>query len=638
MWQTRFSRRTRRRCLAAALLCAATLGAACDETGDVQVTSIKFIGNETVSGDELSRVIATRKSGFLPWSTKRFFDRPEFERDVKRIEAYYSDRGFPRAKVVSVDVKLNDKKDKVDLTVEVSEGAPVVIEAVAFEGLDEIPPDHFNRLKDQLPIRVGAPRDQRLIASSHDLIVAELRDHGFAYGAVRVVERAGSNEDRVQLVLQSDTGPPTVFGPIKIEGVQSVGENIVARELVLKEGEPYRIGQIRESQRRLTNLELFQFTNISTNLPENRATAIPVDVVVTESKHRRLTFGAGYGSEEKARARITWKHLNFLGDARTLETEGKASSLEQGIRGAFVEPHFLTSGLSLRFSGSSWWSQEPIYEYRTIGGRITLTRDFSKAPVGADRGVRNLISISLIHEYDDYAITQAALDDPTMRDILISLGLDPETGKGKGTVSGFGLDFERNTAGRPLDPREGYSIIGHIENADQLAGGTFNYTEYLGDGRKYLSFGPRFVWANRIRAATLSGTLNEEIPFYKRYFLGGSSSVRGWGRYEISPLTESGQPIGGRTMLEVSTEARFNIKGNLSGVVFVDGGNVWESSWDLQFDDLRWAVGPGIRYDTPIGPIRFDLGIQLNPIEGLIIDGNLEERQWRVHFSIGQAF
>ena len=91
-------------------------------------------------------------------------------------------------------------------------------------------------------------------------------------------------------------------------------------------------------------------------------------------------------------------------------------------------------------------------------------------------------------------------------------------------------------------------------------------------------------------------------------------------------------------MMEVATEARFGIRGKVSGVVFVDGGNVWRDPWDVQLNDLRWAAGPVLRYDTPSGPMRFDLGLQLNPIDGLSIEGNPEKRKWRVHFSIGQAF
>ncbi len=612
--------------------------AACRETGDVQVSSINFSGAQAIKAEELKAIIATRENGFLPWSRKRFFDRQEIDLDVKRIEAYYADRGYPAAKVVGLDAKLNANKDRVDITVEIAEGEPVIVENVSFEGLDGIPADHLQRLPGQLPIKSGNIRDQKLILTSHDIVVAELRDHGFPYGSVRVVERPGSASTRVNLAIVADTGPKAVFGAIDIEGVVSVDEDVIRRELAFYEGDLYQLSRITESQRRLYGLELFQFVNITPRLPEDRSPQVPVVVTVAEGKHRRLLLAAGYGSEEKVRARINWRHVNFGGGARTGETEAKWSSLEQGVRGSLTEPFLFQPGLSVRLSGSTWWSREPIYESRSSGGRLVLSKDFSRTGVGTDRGARNRLSVALIREYEDYAISESALADLTFREELIALGLDPDTGRGSGTLSAFAVDFLRNTSEQPLNPRQGYSISGHVESAGSLLGGGFTYNELHGEVRTYLDLGPRFIWANRVRSGTLAGSDGAQIPFYKRYFVGGSSSVRGWGRYQVSPLSPAGLPIGGRTMMEVSTEARFGIRGKLSGVAFVDGGNVWREPWDVQLSDLRWAAGPGIRYDTPIGPMRVDLGLQLNPIEGLVIEGNQEKRKWRVHFSIGQAF
>ena len=612
--------------------------AGCREEGDVQVSSLRFAGANAVTADELKAVIATRENGFLPWSRRHFFDREEFDRDVQRIQAYYADKGYPNVKVVGVDVQLNDAKDKVDLTVTIDEGEPILVENIVFEGLDALPADHIERLTAQMPIKTGNPRDQRLILASHDLVIAELRDHGYPYGSVRVVERAGSADTRVQLAMIAETGPESVIGPITVEGDVSVGEDVIRRELAFDEGDPYQLSRITESQRRLYGLELFQFVNITPRLPEDRSPKVPVVVTVTEGKHRRLQLAGGYGSEEKARARINWRHVNFGGGARTGETEAKWSSLEQGLRGSFTEPFLFQRGLSLRLTGSTWWAHEPIYEYRSSGGRVVFSKDFSRSGAGTERGVRNRVSFSIIREYEDYAIAETALADQTFREELIALGLDPDTGRGKGTLSAFEIDFERNTSRQPLDPRQGYSVSGHLENAGTLLGGSFAYKELLGEARTYLELGDRFVWANRVRSGTLAGSTGAQIPFYKRYFVGGSSSVRGWGRYQVSPLGPGGVPIGGRTMFEVSTEARFAIRGKLSGVAFIDGGNAWPEAWDVQLSDLRWAVGPGIRYDTPIGPVRVDIGVQVNPIDGLVIEGNPEKRKWRVHFSIGQAF
>jgi outer membrane translocation and assembly module TamA len=115
--------------------------------------------------------------------------------------------------------------------------------------------------------------------------------------------------------------------------------------------------------------------------------------------------------------------------------------------------------------------------------------------------------------------------------------------------------------------------------------------------------------------------------------------VRGWGRYEISPLSDSGLPIGGNSMFAFTSEARAAIHGSFGAVAFFDTGNVWADSWSNHLNDLRYAAGAGVRYTTPVGPLRFDVGYQLNPVPGLIINtGSPQTRQWRMHFSIGQAF
>ncbi len=625
----------RRAVVVALVLLAAS---ACRETGDVQVSSIRFSGTKAISESELKAVISTRENGFLPWSRKYFFDREEFDLDVKRIVAYYADRGYPSAKVTAVDVQLSPNKDKVAISVEVSEGEPVLVEQVVFEGLDKIPADHRERLSEQLPIKVGAPRDQRLIRASHDVVVAELRDHGFPYGSVRVEERKGSSPQRVALAIAADAGPESVFGSIQIEGVASVDENVVRRELSFLEGDRYQLSRITESQRRIYALQLFQFVNITPRLSEEKSPQVPILVTVTEGKHRRFQLSGGYGSEEQVRATVNWRHVNFFGGARTGDAEAKWSALEQGVRVGFTEPYLFQPGLSLRLSGLSWWSDEPAFESRSSGGRAIIAKDFSRVAVATDRGARNQVSMTLIHEFDRYQISEAALNDPSFRDELIALGLDPDTGEGSGTLSAVEFDFFRNTTAQPLNPRQGYSISAHVGSAGSLFGGTFDFNELLGEVRTYVPLGSRFTWANKVRSATLAGPDSADIPFYKRYFVGGSNSVRGWGRYQVSPLSPSGLTIGGRTMLEVSTEARFAISGKLSGVAFIDGGNAWLEPWDVQLRDLRWAVGPGLRYDTPIGPVRVDLGVQLNPIVGLVIEGNPERRRWRVHFSIGQAF
>jgi outer membrane translocation and assembly module TamA len=170
--------------------------------------------------------------------------------------------------------------------------------------------------------------------------------------------------------------------------------------------------------------------------------------------------------------------------------------------------------------------------------------------------------------------------------------------------------------------------------------GDFNYYAVAIDGRHYLPLTDRLVLATRVQLGNIRPIADDQtnIPFAKKYFLGGATSIRGWGRYEVSPLSGSGLPLGGDSMVAATAELRAVLHGNLGGVVFLDAGNVWAKAWSIRLSDLRYAVGPGLRYQTPIGPVRFDIGYQLNPIPGLLVNGEPQSRRFRFHFSIGQAF
>ena len=205
----------------------------------------------------------------------------------------------------------------------------------------------------------------------------------------------------------------------------------------------------------------------------------------------------------------------------------------------------------------------------------------------------------------------------------------------------MGFDFQHSTADNVLNAHRGYQFAFHAEQAGRLVPGTFNYYAASIDGRHYLPIiGESVVLASRLQLGNIRpfGQDQVNVPFAKKYFLGGATSIRGWGRYEVSPLSGSGLPIGGDSMLAFSEEIRAALRGKLGGVLFLDGGNVWERSGGFSLGDLRYAIGPGLRYATPIGPIRFDVGYQINPIDGLLVNGAPQRRRWRLHFSIGQAY
>lgn len=622
---------------AACLLLFFTIG--CKEEGGVKVTKLEFRGTNAISSGQLKSVLATGASSKLPWGERRYFSREQFEADLKRIVAFYMDRGYPEARVTSFDVQLSDDQTSVALAIAIDEGEPLRLERVVYEGFDDLLPERRALLERRLPLQPGAPLDRALMQASRETALDELRDRGFPYASVRVEERAGSTDRLRLLALRAEPGTRAVFGPIEIVGNESVSDNIVLRQLVIQPGRPYRQSGLQESQRRLYNIELFNFANVEPVRGEGEPAEVPIRVTLTEGKPRKVNFSVGYGTEEKARAEIDWRHVNFFGGARTAGVEARYSSLDRGVRLTLNQPYLFSPRYSLTLGGQSWYTDEPAYNLSTSGGRLTVTRQFPRRGPSIGRRPTTALSLTYAREYEEYDISDAALLDLSFRDELIALGLDPRTGTGEGTRSAISLDGNRNTTDDVRDAKRGYVISGHLEQAGKWFGGSYDYYEVTTEGRYYVPLG-KAVLAVQGRTGSIDALGNQEtgVPFFKRYFLGGSTNLRGWGRFDVAPLSGGGLPIGGATFLNLSAELRVPIWSSLGGVVFMDAGNVWTKPWDFNVGDLRYDVGPGLRYMTPIGPLRADLGYQLNPIPGLLVNGKPESRRFRFHFSIGQAF
>lgn len=617
--------------------------AGCKEVGTVLVHSLDFKGVQAVDPSRLRAALATRQSDRLPWGKKAFFDRSRFDADLKRIQAFYADRGYPDARVTAFDVKLNDKQDAVDITVTISEGQPVKVAAVDFVGFEDvIPPAQLATLKNQIPLKVGQPRDRQLVVTTREMALNELKDHGYPYAKVETSEDDGPDGKAATLTLTAGPGQIAHIGPIEIQGNKSVDARVIERELTFKTGDLYQRSVLQDSQRRLYGLELFQFANIEPLNTELQPTEVPVRITVAEGKHQRVNFGVGYGTEEKARVDAEYHHVNFLGAARLAGVHARWSSLDRGLRLDFNQPYFFAPHFSFGAEAQQWYTFTPAYQSIVTGAKMTVTH----------RGTpRTSWAISLTNERTNSTIADPFLNDLTLVNNLIALGLDPTTKHQDGTLNAMGFDLQHSTADSVLDAHRGYQVALHAEQAGRFLPGSFNYYALAIDGRQYLPVGDAVVFASRLQLGNIRpvGGDQANVPFSKKYFLGGATSLRGWGRYEVSPLaacdptlstcgSDSGVPIGGNSMVSFSEELRVQFRGKLGAVLFLDGGDVAADSWGVNIRDLRYAVGPGLRYQTPVGPIRVDFGYQLNRIPELRINGQAQPRPWRLHFSIGQAF
>jgi outer membrane protein assembly complex protein YaeT len=604
--------------------------AGCREEGDIQISGLTFNGVKQVDKGALANALQTKAGSWIPWSRKSYFDRRAFDADLKRIEAFYRDRGFPDARVRSFDVKLNDAQDKVAITLDIAEGEPIIVESIELRGFEVMRPYRQRRLRATLPLLPDRPLDRQLAVASRERALNALRDEGYPYAEVTLRDEEAAPHRR-RLFVDAVPGVPARFGEIDVRGSASVSENVIRRQLTFQPGDRYTRQALRDSQSKLYGLELFEFANVEPlEEPVLMSEVVPVRVTVAEGQHRKITTGIGYGTEEQARARVRWDHRNVFGGAQQFGIEAKWSSLDRGVRIDYREPYFLSRHLSLAFDGQSWQAAEPVYSTRQVGGRFLLRHQSNP---------RSFWTIGVANEFQHSTIDPEALRDFTIRDDLIALGLDPTTGESRGTLGAIVFDISRNTTNNLLNSTRGYLVSGHVEQAGKWLWGTYDFWSASAEARHFLTFARTVTLATRVHAGSIMPTGGDEanVPFYRRFFLGGSSSIRGWGRFDVSPLVE-GFPVGGLTMLEGSSEVRVPLRGKLGAAAFFDFGNVWRESRNFDLGDLRYAVGPGLRYQTPIGPARLDVGYQLNPIDGLLVNGEPQKRRFRIHFSIGQAF
>jgi outer membrane translocation and assembly module TamA len=245
----------------------------------------------------------------------------------------------------------------------------------------------------------------------------------------------------------------------------------------------------------------------------------------------------------------------------------------------------------------------------------------------------------LSQQFQRSRIADEAIADSALREELIALGLDPMTGEQAGRLSALTLEGVVLRVDEPLNPARGYGATLRIEQAGGWLPGAYRYFSVIGDLRAY--FNPRDGATVAVRARY--GSIDPfgpdgDIPFLKRFFAGGATSLRGWGRSHVAPLSSSGLPIGGHSMFETTAELRVTAWNGLGVAAFVDAGNVWRDRWTARLGDLLYDAGPGVRYASPFGLVRIDFAYQLNRLEGLRIDGERQKGRWRVQLGIGHPF
>jgi outer membrane protein insertion porin family len=591
----------------------------------LEVADLRIEGVGAVDESQLRSALQTRARSWWPWAEKRYFDRETFEADLKRIEEFYQERGYPNARVVGNDVQQRDGEVTVRIVVE--EGNPLRVASLEFTGFEAIAPSRLRVIRERAPLEPGDPLAAEALRQTTQIAANELGDAGYAYASIEI-RQTRLEPERVAVELHADPGLVALFGSIEIVGNRNVEDDVIRRQLAYLPGQRFNVSALRETEQRLSRLGMFQAVTVEVVDPKQPLPEVPTRITVTEGDLNQFSYSFGYGSEEQVYGEAQWRHLNFLGGGRTTTIRGRWSSIDRGGEGLFNQPYLFTPRLTLQVSAGAWHLDEPVFTVFSAGGTASLSYLLGRL---------NRVSTTYLHQSERSRVRDEALTDDPTRALLAGLGLNPFDGEQNGLLAALRFDAARDTTIEAESPRSGYRTLLRVEKAGGWLPGAFAYRNVFTADSYYHAVGP-VTLAGRVQFGSIDAARESDVPYSRRYFLGGAETLRGWGRYEVGPQSPAGVPIGGRSLFVVNGEIRMPVSRAVSSVVFVDAGNVWANAWELHLGNLRSNVGVGARIATPFGLIRVDAGYQLTPIQGLRVDGELEDRRWRIHLSLGHVF
>jgi outer membrane protein insertion porin family len=626
-----------------------------NEHAKVEVKEIRVIGNDQVPKDDITPYLQTKEGGLLSLigmgggATLR---DDALQADLDAIQAIYLEKGYVEIKVGKPSVQLSPDRRQIFISIPVVEGPQYDLGEIAFTGTLL---GQDQRLKDLLTLRTG----QRFVRSKvwENIVAAQdvYKDQGYAYANVSLEPAPHPDTRRVDLNLRVQPGNLVRYRRVEMVGNTRTRDKVIRRELRIYEGELYSGTGMKQSKSRVTALGFFETVELTQRRVVDPVTGKPVDDqldVVVEVKERptgSFQLGAGYSSYENFVLTGQISQNNFLGWGSTLSLEAQWSSVRQLGQISFVEPYFLDTQWSFAFDIYAQEQQYQSFTRQAVGGAMTWGYELSGlsrwwAPAKRLEDVR----LSATYTNERLAVTNAAEILPraetngsgTTSSIRLALSADRRDNRLFPTHGWFGtISFE--TAPRALAPR---SLFGRQVNL---------FNRYAFDLRAFHPVWKGIVGRARLNVGMIRSLSDQRVPVSERYFLGGMQSIRGYQYQSLGPTRTRpcSWPIssncqyeeGGLNQLLLNLEAEFPLaeKAGVRGVLFFDAGNAYKAgSW---YDSsvglgLRKSWGFGLRWQSPLGPLRFEWGFPLNRRRNPDPGGGFLDPAVDFQFTVGNFF
>jgi outer membrane protein insertion porin family len=602
-----------------------------DEHAKVKVSDVTFLGNRAVSTANLREQIATRPPGALSFlNGSGVFRRDELDRDLLRLTGYYLDHGFATIKIAAPQLRVSRDHKRIAVSIAIDEGPRFTYGAIDVKG------DLLGSVDGNLALLRSRPNDTFSRATSErDRHALEIhyQDLGYAHASVILRPDIDVVKRRVSLRFEVSRGKRVYVDRIRIRGNSKTRDKVIRREMRIAEGEVYSGTNLEASRARIVALGYFEDVTLSTSNGRSDD-LIDITVEVRERSTGTFQIGAGFSSQEKfiAQGQIAMENLGGRGES--VQAQIMFSGLRRLFLLRFTEPYVLdthwnaTTELYNQSRGYGWYSRT------ATGGALTLGHPIS-----------DHVHAFLTYRLEDVGVFGASGGRDTAN--LFRGGL---TSSVRGTIA-------YDTRNNRLFPTEGHFATAFAEYAGRATGSENEYVRWGGFARHYQHIGGPFVLRLNAELGVTSSLDGRGVPLTERYLLGGITDIRGYAPRSLGPSLWSQRPgdvgqdleplhIGGNMQVIGNAEIEFPLvkRLGLSGVAFFDIGNAYnlESRFCTRPDEdscpdaagvvsgLRKSVGLGLRWLSPLGPMRFEWGLPLDLRKG--------EKPAGLEFTIGGSF
>jgi outer membrane protein insertion porin family len=566
-----------------------------EEGEKAYVRKIAFVGNQSFTEEELKDVMETSEKGLFSFVTHSgYLDRKELESDTFKLTSFYHNHGYIKAKIGEPEISYKEREG-ITITINIDEGPQYAVRDVSIAGDLIREPEEFMK---KLKILDEKVYNREVIRADALRLSAVYADEGYAFVDVFPKIKEDDEKRTVDITYQISKGEKVKFERIVITGNDLTRDKVIRRELQVIEGGYFSGRKIQRSTQNLYRLGFFENVEINTKKGSGED-KMNLDIHVEERATGMLSFGVGYSSVEKTMGVLELSKRNLFGLGQVISTRASISSKATRYTLSFTEPWLFEKPLSAGIDLYNWEYEYDEYTKNSRGGRLRFG-----FPLGVEfmRG-------SVIYTYDNADISDIS-------DTASQLIKDME---GENLTSSVTLGALRDSRDRRFNARSGSANSLSIEYAGGSLAGDNYFTKYTARSAWFFPLFQDSSFSVQGKWGFVEQRPGGKLPIYEKFTLGGMNTVRGFDYGTISPVDPlTGDRIGGEKMMVYNTEFRFPLQKEqgVVGVVFFDAGNVFTKDESYTFEGIRRSAGLGIRWYTPVGPLRLEWGYNLDRKEG----------------------